>query len=271
MMLRSMRYHRRPYNPWSRRFTQKLLRYMRTDWIAQQGDLADKLAVRQFVVDRIGPGHLTDIYDVAESFDGLDLDRLPESFYLKTNHGSGYNLPCPSKAHLDVDTCRDEIGRFLDSDFSSVWGEPQYRRIERKVYAEEFLDLEAPRCMMLRMFAFDGHVAMILVDTFSGRAGPLDNSVFLPDWTPADFRMGRSQGDFGIDRPHNLAEILGIGAALSKGIPFVRVDLYWLDGRILFSELTLTPAAGHRRVMPGTHDRALGDLFALPRTRRSDR
>lgn len=267
MVLRSARYHRRLYNPWSGRFTQKMLRYMRTDWIAHQGALADKLAVRQYVVDRIGPGYLTEIHDIADTFDQLDPSRLPERFYLKANHGSGYNLACPDRALLDVAACRDAMAGFLASDYTSTWGETQYRGIERKVYVEEFLDLDAPGAMMLRLFAFDGHVAAILVDTVSGRTEPLAHGVFLPDWTPAPFRLGPDLGGVDVDRPHNLTEVLEIGSALSKGVPFVRVDLYWLDGRIVFSELTLTPSAGHRRVVPATADHELGALFCVPRGR----
>jgi hypothetical protein len=267
VMLNSLRYHRRVYNPRSQDFTQKLLRYIRSDWIERQSAVADKIAVRQLVDERIGPGYLTEIYAVAETFEGLDLDLLPEQFYVKTNHGSGYNVPCPRKSELDVADCRRKVQDFLADDFFVVAGERQYRRIERKVFVEEYLDLTRPRAMMLRLFAFDSEVAFILVDTASGRRSAHACNFYLPDWTPAPFRLGADEPDGDVPRPHNLAEILEIGSKLSTGIPFVRVDLYWLDGRIVFSELTLTPTAGRRRVTPTTYDRELGRKFVLPSSR----
>jgi hypothetical protein len=268
VMLYSLRYHRRMYNPWSQDFTQKLLRYIRSDWIEQQFAVADKIAVRQLVEDRIGPGYLTELYAVADTFEGIDLSLLPEQFYVKTNHGCGYNVPCPRKSELDVADCRRKVRDFLANDFFIVAGERQYRRIERKVFVEEYLDMTRPRAMMLRLFAFEGDVAFILVDTASDRRSPHACGFYLPDWTRAPFRLGADEPDADVPRPHNLAEVLQIGSTLSKGMPFVRVDLYWLDGRIVFSELTLTPSAGRRRVAPTSYDRELGRKFVLPSSSR---
>ena len=263
--LKSLRFHRRPYNPWSHDFTQKLLRYGRSDWIEGQHVLADKLLVRDWVAERAGAGYLTEVYAVADSFDELLEADLPERFFLKTNHGSGYNLPCPRRDELDVAAARERFTDHLARNFADVGGERQYRRITPRVYAEELLDLDQPRSAMMRCFAFDGQVAVIVVDTASDRLAPLEQSIYLPDWTPAPFEIGAPRGDASFPRPHNLDELIGVAEKLSSGIPFVRVDLYWLDGRIVFSELTLTPSAGHRRILPKAHDRALGDLFELPR------
>ncbi|MFI5426220.1 ATP-grasp fold amidoligase family protein [Aeromicrobium sp. UC242_57] len=206
---------------------------------------------------------------MADRVEKIRFGKLPERFYLKTNHGCGYNIACPDKSAFDVADARRRMRRYLSADYSAVAGERQYRRIARKVFAEEFLDMSRPRCMMLRLFCFDGDVSFIQVDTASGRVNPVEGSFHLPDWTLAPFRYGRHYPDVVAERPHNLDEVLSMASALSKGLPFVRVDLYWLDGRIVFSELTLTPSRGTRRLIPAQHDRAIGRLFDLPHERRS--
>ena len=46
--------------------------------------------------------------------------------------------------------------------------------------------------------------------------------------------------DFSLERPANMDKMFGIAEVLSKEIeaPFVRVDLYNVDGKIYFGELT---------------------------------
>lgn len=264
MLVSSVRFHRRIYRPGSELFTAKLLRYTYSDWVAGQSLLADKLAVRQYVEQRVGPGSLPALYAVASRAEDIKIRRLPDRFYLKTNHGCGFNIAVPDKSQLWIRDAKRRMDRFLETDFSQLTGERQYRDIVRKVYAEEFLDLSQPRCMMLRLFCFDDVVAFIQVDTASDRSSPTETSFYLPDWTPAPFRFGRSAPHVAIDRPANLGEVLAMASALSKGLPFVRVDLYWLDGRIVFSELTLTPARGRRRLLPTKYDREIGRQFHLP-------
>jgi hypothetical protein len=51
---------------------------------------------------------------------------------------------------------------------------------------------------------------------------------------------------------------------LSEGIPFVRIDLYEINGAPLFGEMTLTPAGGF--ISYYTHDflNRLGECIKLP-------
>jgi hypothetical protein len=45
----------------------------------------------------------------------------------------------------------------------------------------------------------------------------------------------------------------------------VRVDLYELDGRIVFGELTNSPAAANARFDPPAFDLEVGSWWTLPR------
>ena len=53
------------------------------------------------------------------------------------------------------------------------------------------------------------------------------------------------------------AEILG------KGIDFIRVDLYSVDGHVFFGELTHFPEAGEGVFFPQEFDRWLGGKLTL--------
>lgn len=55
-----------------------------------------------------------------------------------------------------------------------------------------------------------------------------------------------------------------VSRELSRGIPFVRVDLYQVNGQVLFSELTFTPCGGYMTFDNPTSDLMLGNMINLP-------
>ena len=61
--------------------------------------------------------------------------------------------------------------------------------------------------------------------------------------------------------------MIQISRILSKNIPFVRVDLYWVNHKILFSEMTFFPGAGFGFFDPQEWEIRLGDMIMLPEKR----
>ena len=64
--------------------------------------------------------------------------------------------------------------------------------------------------------------------------------------------------------PTSLEKMIAFAEKLSKGIPFVRVDFYEVNGHILFGELTLFPASGFGRFTDTAWDHRLGEWLVLP-------
>jgi hypothetical protein len=70
--------------------------------------------------------------------------------------------------------------------------------------------------------------------------------------------------DFSIPKPKAVDEMFRIAGELSKGLPFARVDLYDVNGKIYFGEITFYPQSGFdANLLPDT-DRMFGDLIELP-------
>ena len=65
--------------------------------------------------------------------------------------------------------------------------------------------------------------------------------------------------------------MLEIARVLSKEIPFVRVDLYIISGRVYFGELTFYPMSGFGLFEPEEFDDELGSWLTLPACTRPDR
>ena len=67
--------------------------------------------------------------------------------------------------------------------------------------------------------------------------------------------------------PDNYQKMKEIAYTIAKKVdsPFVRVDLYSIQGQIFFSEITFTPCAGMMPFEPKEWDRKLGDWIMLPK------
>ncbi len=64
-------------------------------------------------------------------------------------------------------------------------------------------------------------------------------------------------------KPQNFEKMIDIASRLSKNIPFLRVDLYEIKGRIYFGELTFTPCGGLMPFDPPEADYEVGKLLDL--------
>ena len=62
--------------------------------------------------------------------------------------------------------------------------------------------------------------------------------------------------------------MIEIATILSTGFPHVRVDLYNLDGKIFFGEMTFTNSSGFEPIEPKSADYMLGELWTVDTTKR---
>ena len=67
-----------------------------------------------------------------------------------------------------------------------------------------------------------------------------------------------------LEKPENYNKMVEIAETLSQGFSHVRVDLYNIDGKIYFGEMTFTTHSGYMRFDPDSFDYELGELWVLP-------
>lgn len=115
-----------------------------------------------------------------------------------------------------------------------------------------------------KFFCFDGCVKFFKVDfnRFCGhRANYYDPEgrllLFGETVCPPDFNHNEQI-------PKNLKQMINIAEKLSHNLPFLRVDLYNVNGMIYFGEMTFFPAGGLGTFEPNEWDEKLGLLIKLP-------
>ena len=76
-------------------------------------------------------------------------------------------------------------------------------------------------------------------------------------------KCGWKSADQDIPKPANWDEMVKIAEDLASPFPFVRVDLYNINERIYFSELTFTPAKGTLKFDDDNADFEIGKWLKL--------
>lgn len=225
---------------------------------------ADKYRVRDYVKD-VGCGELlNDIYGAWDRVEDIPWEELPSSFVLKCNHGCGFNILCPDKSELDVANAKNLLRRWMKEDFWRKYGEMQYRNIPKKIICEAFLGT-GTSLVDYKIYCFHGKASYILA-CIERSAGRPKFYFFDHNWRlcPITKDGRKAKEDLGVERPPHLEQMLAYAEKLSAPFPFVRVDFYDVNGRIVFGELTFTPSAGlDTERLPET-DVLFGGMLRLP-------
>ena len=225
---------------------------------------ADKYRVREYL-KQAGCGEiLNTLYGVWDTVEEIDWDALPESFVLKCNHGCAYNILCPDKSKLDIPKAKALLNRWMKEDFWKKLAEVQYRQIPKKIICEAYLGKDTPP-VDYKIYCFHGRASYVL--TCCEREGGAPKFYFFDrEWKlcPINRDSRNAEPGFTLEQPHCFAQMLSYAELLSKPFPFVRVDFYHVDDRIVFGELTFIPSGGlDTNRLPET-DLLFGSLLRLP-------
>ena len=202
---------------------------------------SDKYEVRDYVA---GKG-LKDILiplcqGVCSDVNDIQFERLPEQFVMKATHGSGMNFICEDKSKVSKEEIYRLAQKWLNEDYPRACVEPHYKKIPHRVQFEEMLQAEGG-ITDYKFHCFHGVPDYILVCT---RTSGLKCYVYNLDWEFIDIVTGSERGTERIEKPKKLDQMIEISKTLSSDFDFVRVDLYEVNEKVYFGELTYTPESG---------------------------
>lgn len=223
--------------------------------------LVDKVRIREYVADKVGIKYLNEIYGVWEHAEDIDFDALPERFVLKANHGSGWNIICPDKTRLDLSDTRKKLNRWIGRNYYDYTKEWAYKNVPPRILCERYLSsTEEITPHDYKISCFNGIPRYIQVDV--DRYGNHRRSYYTTDWRLMPITGGKKLAD-PLKRPKNLEEMIRISGVLSKGFPFARIDLYNIDGEIIFGEFTLYCGGGTEQFDNESENILFGDWIDL--------
>lgn len=227
---------------------------------------ADKYAVRDFVKRIIGEEYLVDLLGVWENASDIDYEHLPKCFVIKGTHDSGSVVVCRDKNELDIEDTTKKMQASLKKNNYYYGRDWPYKMIKPRIIAEEFLDNGPLGLIDYKFYCFHGEPKFLYVSQGLENHKTARITFYNLDGTRAPFqRSDYKTHDEDPVFPDNFDEMVSIAKRLAVAVdaPFIRIDLYNINNRIIFSEITFRPCSGYMRFVPEEWDKKVGDLLDI--------
>lgn len=252
-----------------KRFTEKLqlykMKYRNPDMLR----CTDKYEVRKYINEKGLSDYLIPLIGIYNSVEEIDYSKLPNQFVAKSTDGGGGNqvLICKDKSALSEESFKERLSEWMSARKvkKQAGREWAYENdFPRRIIIEELIGSSNEDLKDYKFFCFDGKVAYIygLSDRKVGESVRL--GVYDVDFNKLDVsRNDERPQDVPLQKPINFNEMKSIAGCLSKDFPHVRVDLYNIDGRIYFGELTFYDGSGYMTFNPDSFDEVMGQEFDI--------
>lgn len=240
-----------------------LARYWQDPRIVQ---CADKLAVRDYIKSLGLDYILNEVYCIYNRADDIDFSALPEKFVIKTNHcgGGSFMVICDDKSKLNKKEAIEIIRNGLKHVTGLTTCEYQYQYIKPRAFAEKFIEDVVGERLEIQFFCFNGKAKHILVRNDLGIASDKSFAIsYDMNWNRV---QDRKYEDMSIDipRPTKLEEMIKVANKLAEPFPQVRIDLYYVDNRIIFGEMTFSTSGNILWNYPQSIRDKWGEELVLP-------
>ena len=228
--------------------------------------MVDKYEVKTYIADQIGEEYLIPTIGIWDSFEEIDFEKLPKRFVLKCTHNSGGLVICQDKETLDIEEAKRKIQASLKENYYWHSREWPYKDVKPRIIAEKYMENEdGSNISDYKIQCFNGKADNILVCAERYSATGVKYCYFDKDWNYLPYSNQKDVEEFALklEPPKLLSEMLEIAEKLSKGIPALRVDLYEIQGKVYFGELTFFPGSGIDKTITPEADQIMGSKLKL--------
>lgn len=227
--------------------------------------MVDKYAVKEYVSNIIGSKYIIPTLGVWDRPEDIDWDSLPNQYVLKTTHGGGNTgvVICKDKSTFDKEKAIEKLNRSLKQDIYKTLREWPYKNVPRRIIAEQFIEAENNDLPDYKFFCFDGEVKALFIGTERG-TGNVKFDYFDADFNHLNLIQQHPLSGRQLEKPAGFEEMKRVASQLSKGIPQVRIDLYNVNGKIYFGEITFFHHGGVVPFHPESWDYTFGSWIKLP-------
>ena len=228
---------------------------------------ADKYKVRGYIKEKKLENYLNDLYGVWNSPEEIDFKNLPERYVLKTNNGCSQTIVCDGSTPLDIDYVKRKMKWWNEHLFGVSGAELHYLTIPRKIVAEKYLPAPLGESSIVdyKIWCFSGNPYCVFV-TYGRCNGTFKTALYDLNWNPMFQYLKKTKravldSTVSIPKPKCLDEMVWLAKELSSGFPEVRIDLYDVNDKPIFGEMTFSTGFGY---FTDEFYRILGDKVVLP-------
>ena len=245
------------------RFNHKLIWLKHNYKKSDAGKFVDKIEVKKFVAKVIGERYIIPTLGVWSRAEDINFDELPNEFILKASHGSGWNLIVRDKSKINIEDVKATANSWLKQDYGRQGREYQYSGVCPRLLAEPLLNQKGAADLLdYKFFCFHGEPKFIQLD--SERYTDHKRDFYDLEWSPLPFTLLYKKSGREAEPPNQFDDMKKIASKLSEDFIFARIDLYSVNSRIYFGEITFHPEGGFGPILPDNWDFKLGKLLELP-------
>lgn len=225
--------------------------------------LVDKIEAKKIVTTIIGDEYIIPTLKKWNCVEDIVWEDLPNKFVLKCNHDGGVII-CRDKSTFDFERAKEELEKRLMTNYFDHAREWPYKNILPCIFAEPFVqDGKNENLPVYKFMCFSGEPRII--QTIQNDKTPRETiDYFDLEWNLLDLKQNYENSPVLLKKPDLLGEMIDIAKKLCVGHPFIRIDLYQVNGTIKFSEFTLFSDAGFEPFRPVKWDKTLGNWVKLP-------
>lgn len=231
--------------------------------------LVDKYEVRKYIAEKIGEEYLIPLIGVWDKFDDIDFSELPNQFVLKCTHDSGGIVICKDKSNFDIEKARKKLNMRLKRNYYYRGREWPYKNVKPRIICEKYMMDESGTSLTdYKFYCFLGEPKYCQVIRDRNTNETID--FYDLNWNLMDFtglhvpNNPYPHAKVKYKKPEQYEKMIEIAKKLSKDFPFVRVDLYLIQNKIYFGELTFYPLSGFGVFDPPEWNIKMGELIKLP-------
>lgn len=238
---------------------------------------ADKYRVREYINKNNLNSILNELYAVYDDADKIDFSELPNRFVMKCTFGvaSQQVKIVLNKKEEDLERLRNVAKEWLKNGIvlKNSGREWAYNNIKKRIIFEKYIDSSNCKNGLIsyKIFCFNGKPSFVyLVADVKEGYFDADYGVYNINLNKINCeRVGATHLKLNQEKPANWSEMLKIAEKLSKPFPHVRVDLYNVEGKILFGELTFYNDSGYMKYNPDKYDYIFGNMFDIESIRKN--
>lgn len=234
--------------------------------------LVDKLSVRDYIADLIGSKYLIPLHSVFDSVKSIDWESLPNKFVMKCTHDSGYVLVCKDKTVMNIKLKSKELSKRYRRSIYWYGREWQYKHLKPKILVEQLIESNSEYGLIdYKVFCFNGKAKLIQVHT--GRFTNHIQQFYDLEWNLTDISHIDipSTNEYTVEKPDCYNEMIELSEKLSQVTCHARIDWYYAQGKLYFSEFTFYDGSGFVSFSNPEHDLLLGSWIDLSKVIRKEK
>lgn len=230
---------------------------------------SDKYLVRDYVKECGLEDILIPEVAVYQRPEDIDFSAFKEEVILKCNHGSGENFLIKPNAPINKKAIIKKLRYALKQKYYLISREWNYKNIKPCIIADKVIRDKAGKLPLdYKFMCFDGEPKLLFLDLeLLKDDGSYDNTyprnIYDMNFNLLPVHETRANSPYKVKKPENFDRMVEAARILSKPFAHCRVDLYNMDGKVYFGEITFYHGGGCNDIQPEEWDRKMGDWIDL--------